>query len=343
VGEIGHLFNIIFTFPIFNGLMLLYQLFGDFALAIVVLTVIIKLVLFPLTLQSLKSTKAMQQLQPQLAEIRKKYTNQQQQLAETQRLYKEAGVNPAAGCLPMLIQLPVLYGLFYAINNPLHSDLKTINAQLYPFVPPFDVLPNLSLNWFTFLNPAWHISLVHPDPTFVLPVLAALATFVQLRMSQPKQQNGGPPVSDQAAQMNKIMQFMMPVMVGIFGATAAAGLALYWTVSSIFQAVQQYFVTGWGALMVAPSLNLLGGDTQAQKQTTNSTSDKKRQRAQEQQASEVGVGDGKSSKEASGPVGSKLRTNGTYSTNTARSANQRRQRSSSASARRRGGTQKSRR
>ena len=89
MGEIGNLFNLIFTFPIFNGLVALYHLFGDFALSIVVLTLIIKLVLFPLTLQQLKSMKANQALQPLMQEIRKKYANDQQaQMQATQALYK---------------------------------------------------------------------------------------------------------------------------------------------------------------------------------------------------------------------------------------------------------------
>ena len=108
-GPIGYIFNLVFTFPIFNALMLLDYLFGDFALSIIVLTVIIRLILVPFTLQSLKSTKAMQKLQPEIAKIRKKYANDQQKLLEeTQRLYKEAGVNPVAGCLPMLFQMPEL-------------------------------------------------------------------------------------------------------------------------------------------------------------------------------------------------------------------------------------------
>ena len=122
-GEIGFLFQQIFMRPIFNGLMLLYHLFGDFGLSIVVLTLIIKLILFPLTLKQLKSMKANQQLQPQILEIRKKYAKDQQAQAQAlQALYKEYNVSPLAGCLPMFVQLPVLYGLYYALYSVVNAE-----------------------------------------------------------------------------------------------------------------------------------------------------------------------------------------------------------------------------
>lgn len=261
MGELGNLFNLIFTFPILNGLMLLYGLFGDFGLSIIVLTIVIKLILFPLTLQQLKSMKATQALQPQMAEIKKKYAKDQQaQALATQALYKEYGVNPVAGCLPLLVQLPVLYGMFNAFNSILRYEptkhislLDHINSIIYPFLPHFTRVPNLDLNWFTFLNPHWHFALSQSDPTHILPILAGLATFVQLRMSQPKTTSSAP-ANDPTQQSMKTMQYIMPLVTVFFGWTFAAGLALYWTVSSIFQAVQQYFVTGWGALITKPNL-----------------------------------------------------------------------------------------
>ncbi|GCE26795.1 hypothetical protein KDA_22790 [Dictyobacter alpinus] len=268
MGEIANLFNLIFTFPIFNGLILLYHLFGDFGLSIVVLTLIIKLILFPLTLQQLKSTKATQQLQPLMQEINKKHANDQQaKAAAMQTLYKEYGVNPLAGCLPLLVQLPVLYGLYYALNNGLHTNkLSDINAHLYPFVPHFTKFPNLSLDWFSwlsFLNPilhldwSWTLMLNAPDPSHILPILAGLATFISLRMAQPKQvvaADGKPVAPDPTQQSMKMMPYIMPFFTVFIGWNFASGLALYWTISSIFQAVQQYFVTGWGALLTTPSL-----------------------------------------------------------------------------------------
>jgi YidC/Oxa1 family membrane protein insertase len=357
-GPIGYLFNLIFTFPIFNALMLLYHLFGDFALSIIVLTVIIRLILVPLTLQSLKSTKAMQTLQPRIAEIKKKYGNDQQaQLAETQRLYKEAGVNPVAGCLPMFLQMPVLYGLYFAVGNLLHTTagsngqlpsgyFHTINSLLYPFMPHFVANPDLNLNWFTFLNPAWHVSLIHPQP--VLAILAGVATFVQLRMSQPKTSGAAPASSDPSAQSMKMMQYFMPVMITIFGWSVAAGLALYWMISSIFQAVQQYFVTGWGSLgSLIPGL---GSSTSGQKNssTTVSANNEKRRESSTERRNGSASADEKATDETRekvgaerGAVSSQLRTS-PKSTNKGNSQANKRPRSTSASARRRSGAQRSR-
>lgn len=256
MGEIGNLFFTIFTQPIFNALVLLFQLFGEFGLSIIVLTLVIKLALFPLTLQQLKSMKANQALQPHLAEIRKKHANDKQaQALAMQGLYKEYGISPLGGCLPMLVQLPVLYGLYYALSQVLHSasTVKDINQHLYPFIPHLQhfTQSNLNLDWFTFLNASWYIPLGQPDPTHILPILAALATFVQLRMSQPK--TVGPKANDTSAQTMKMMQFIMPFFTLFIGWTFPSGLALYWTVSAIFQAVQQYFVTGWGSLLTTPT------------------------------------------------------------------------------------------
>lgn len=266
MGQLGYFFNVILTFPIFNGLIILYHLFGDFGLAILVLTLIIKLILFPLTLQQLKSTKATQALQPQMAEIKKKYASDQQaQAAALQTLYKEYGVNPLAGCLPLFIQLPVLYGLYHALSTGISHNLKDLNQNIYPFVPHFTSYPNVSFDWFTwlsFLNPilhvtwSWSFPLNASDPSHILPIVAGLATFVQLRMSQPKPVivDGKPATPDPTQQSMKMMQYIMPFFTIFIAWNVASGLALYWTVSSVFQAVQQYFVTGWGALLTTPNL-----------------------------------------------------------------------------------------
>ncbi|MFL5624499.1 MAG: YidC/Oxa1 family membrane protein insertase [Ktedonobacteraceae bacterium] len=313
MGEIGYLFNLIFTFPIFNALMVLYRMIGDFGLSIIVLTLIVKLLLFPLTLQQLKSMKATQALQPQMQEIRKKYAKDQRaQAAAMQDLYKEYGMNPLAGnCLPLLIQMPVLFGLFYALSEVLRTakNVGDINKLLYPFIPHFTHFPNIDLNWFTFINPAWHFSLGAPDPTHILPILAALATYIQLRMSQ--QRTGAPAANDAMAQQMKLMQLISPAMVLFFGWNYAAGLALYWTVSSVFAMFQQYFVTGWGSLFIKPDL-LPGSKNKASNNDGNKnnksyTGDSTKETRRLKQTPEPE--DGKVVE--SGPIGSKLQT-GSY-------------------------------
>lgn len=336
MGQIGYFFNIIFTYPIFNVLMLLYHLFGDMGLSIIVLTIIIRLLLFPLTLKQLKSTKATQAIQPLIADVKKKYgKDQRAQYEAMQAIYKEYGVNPAAGCLPLLVQLPVLYGLFYALNtvlrNPVlyNSSGTGINNLIYPFLPHFTTLPNVNLDWFTIFNPHWYISLGAPDPTHILPILAGLATFVQLRMSQPRNTSGA---KDTMSQQMQIMQYIMPFVTVFFAWNFAAGLALYWTTSSVFGMVQQYFVTGWGSLMVTPSFlqNKSGGSKGSGR---SSTGDQRKETRLPQKASEpeAKVVESNGRKERDSQPGAYA--NGASST-------RRRPRSNSASARRRGNAPK---
>lgn len=323
MGEIGYLFNLIFTFPIFNALMVLYRIVGDFGLSIIILTLVVKLLLFPLTLKQLKSMRATQALQPQMAEIRKKHKDQRAQAEALQALYKEYGMNPLSGsCLPLVIQMPVLFGLFYALSAVLRSAKTAgdINALLYPFIPRFTGFPNIDLNWFTFLNSYWHFSLGAPDPTHILPILAAVATYVQLRMSQPKTINTGTP--DPTQQSMKFMQLLSPAMVLFFGWNYAAGLALYWTVSSLFAMFQQYFVTGWGSLLVVPdflSTGNKGTATKSEKRTDKNTytGDQAKETKLLAKATEPETQyDDDSTQD--GPIGRQMRTNGYNGNSTAR-------------------------
>lgn len=331
------IFNTILTYPIFNALILIYQAVGDFGLSIIILTLLIKLILFPLTLKQLKSMKATQTLQPQMAEIKKKHGKDQRAQAQAmQDLYKEYGMNPLAGsCLPLLIQMPVLFGLFWAFSDVLrNATLKGMNAIIYPFLPHFSTLPNLSLNWFTFINSAWHISLSTPDPTHILPVLAALATFVQLRMSQARSSAA---TTDAMATQMKVMQFLSPAMVLFFGWNYAAGLALYWTVSSVFAMVQQYFVTGWGSLLIAPKMTsnkafIVDSNSNGSngKNYNGDRGKETRLLARANQPEAGGVGD---IADMNAPYGTQVQTNG-YGNGNGTSSTRRRSRSSSSARRR---------
>ncbi len=329
MGQIGYFFNLIFTYPIYNVLMLLYHVFGSLALSIIVLTLIVRLAMFPLTLKQLKSTKATQAIQPLIADVRKKYKDQREQYAAMQAIYKEYGVNPAAGCLPLLVQLPVLYGLFFALRLVLDTtNLNSVNSIIYPFLPKFTTLPNVFMLWF-----GGSINLGHPDPTHILPILAGLATFLQLRMSQPRTRSGA---KDTMTQQMQLMQYIMPFVTVFFAWNFAAGLALYWTTTSIFSMVQQYFVTGWGSLTVMPDFlqNLLPKrDGSGDKGSKTYTGDQEKERQLLQKAKEPkadvvsGNGRGEGSSKSSASAGSS-------------SSARRRPRNSSASARRRGNTPK---
>src|SRR5579859_4163132 len=166
LGPIPGIFNIFFYEPVYNILMTLYGVFhtflpsGGFALAIVVLTLMLRACLIPLTRKQLKSSRAMQELQPKLKELQARYKNAPQELmAAQQALYKEHGVNPVSGCLPLLVQMPFIYALYDSFFGALqtqkitlangHQVLETaaqhlarINGDLYPFVPHLHALPD---------------------------------------------------------------------------------------------------------------------------------------------------------------------------------------------------------
>jgi YidC/Oxa1 family membrane protein insertase len=335
--SLGNFFGYIFTDPIFNVLMLLYHLFGDLGLSIIVLTVIIRLLLFPLYMKQLKSSKAMQAIQPLIADVKKQYPKDQRaQYQAMQEVYKEYGVSPAAGCLPLLIQLPVLYGMFNALNKVLHATtLASINnfttnniIAIFPFLPKFATLPSVYLTWF-----GLHLNLGLSDPSHILPVLAGVATFLQLRMAQPRNTAA---VKNAMSQQMQIMQFIMPFITFFFALQFPAGLALYWTTTSVFSMVQQYFVTGWGSLTEMPSFlqNILPSRSNRSDGGSRTYSGDQRKAAQIQQkadkpetevASSNGRGDRKSQ--------SNSYANGS-------SPARRRSRNNSASARRRGNAPK---
>src|SRR6266550_2406042 len=259
---ISDFFNFIITYPIFNVLMLLFHLFGDFGLSIIVLTIAITTALLPLTWRQLKSMKTRLALQPEVAEIRRRYAQDlKAQYEATQELYKRYGISTAASYLPLLIQLPIFIGLYSALNIVLnHASLAHLNSIIYPFLPQLSSIPNIDLNWFTMLNAAWHISLGVPDPTHILPILAGIVTFVQMRMSQP---HAIADIKDATMQLTQIMQFILPlimVLITIFIAwQLAAGLALYRITSLLLNMIQQFFVTGKGSLFAVPHVGGIPG------------------------------------------------------------------------------------
>ena len=249
-GPIGSLFHYVFFLPVFNVLMLIYHLIPNFAISIILLTLLIRCALIPLTRAQLKSSRAMQEIAPQLKEIKAKFPNDpQRQMAEQQALYKANGVNPVQGCLPLLIQLPFLYALYYsffAVLDPHKTaaqQLHTINSNIYPFLPHLTTPPDLHFLW---------MNLALPDPTHILPIVAGILTFLQLRMAmpyRPKAQRGGQ--QDAMTQSTSMMQYIMPLFTIFIGWGFPAGLALYWCVTTTFSAVQQYFISGWGSLFVS--------------------------------------------------------------------------------------------
>ncbi|MBP7753287.1 MAG: membrane protein insertase YidC [Veillonella sp.] len=180
--------------------------FPSYGIAIIILTIAIKAVLAPLTAKQVKSMKGMQKLQPKMKEIQQKYKNDPQKAQqEIAKMYKEMGVNPLSGCLPLLVQMPFLISIFYALQN-------------YPYDPAYE-----SFLWLPSLGAADHL--------YILPVLSALSTYVMSRQT----------ATDNSGQQ-KIMQIVMPLFIGYISLNFPSGLVIYWVVSNLFQLVQQFFI-----------------------------------------------------------------------------------------------------
>jgi YidC/Oxa1 family membrane protein insertase len=225
----------------------LFHITGSYAVAIILFTVAIKMALYPLTIKQLKSQRAQQALQPQLQELKAKHGDDKVKLqSETMRLYKENNANPVAGCLPTLIQFPVLIGLY----NSLYTLIREPGVQGHA---NFLWIKDLSLPDFWSVVPPGSTAHIY-NGLFILPVLAGALQWVQQRMMMNPAANQDP----QQKMMNQMMQFM-PLMVIFFGFRFPAGLAVYWVTNTLVSIVQAYFIVGWGSLvLLAPWLHNVG-------------------------------------------------------------------------------------
>lgn len=240
--------DLIILEPMMNILIAMANfLFGSFGLAIIVLTLITRALMLPLTLKQLRATKAMQEIQPKLTQLQKKYGKDKQKMAQEQmRLYKESGVSPAGCMLPMLVQMPIWIALYQSIILALAvtpEGLLNLSGYLYSWPVVYSMVPLES----GFL---W-LDLAVPDGTMLLAILVGGSMWVQQKMVTP------PSVDPKQQAQNKIMLWMMPLLFGILCLSFPSGLALYWAVSNIITiGMQYYFVTGWGGL-VKPGVSKL--------------------------------------------------------------------------------------
>jgi YidC/Oxa1 family membrane protein insertase len=213
-----------------------------FGFAIILFTLLIKLVTMPLTLQQLRASRAMQQMQPELEKLKKKYKGDKEKMSQAQmQMYKEAGVNPLGGCLPMLVQFPVWIALYRALFSLANQGVLSEGFLWIPSLAgPVDQFPGLK--WLWPLPPAvgWEVAAAY----LVLPVLTVVSQLIVQRMM------ATPNPDSQQASMNQMMTFM-PLMFGFFALQVPQGLALYWVTSNLFSLIQQYFITGWGGLKPA--------------------------------------------------------------------------------------------
>jgi YidC/Oxa1 family membrane protein insertase len=185
----------------------------NYGLSIIIVTILIRLAILPLMIKQTQNSKAMQALQPELQALREKYSSkdqktQQKLQQETMALFQKHGVNPLAGCFPILIQMPILIGFYHAI-------MRTQEIANHNFL------------WF---------DLGKPDPFYILPIVAGITTFIQQKIMMAGTENQNPQMA--------MMLWIMPVMIVIFAINFPAALSLYWVVGNIFMIIQTILIKG---------------------------------------------------------------------------------------------------
>lgn len=194
---------------VLGGLYNINSMFGlvSYGYAIILLTIIVKFLLYPLTVKQVKSMKAMQEIAPKMKKIQEKYKDNPQVMQQkVAAMYQEAGVNPLAGCLPLLVQMPILMGMYYSLYN-----LEYPSADAAQFL--------------------WLPSMSQADPYYILPILNVLTTFYQTRQT-----------SDMSNPQMKMMMLIMPLFIGFISINFPSGLVLYWVVMNICQILQQWWI-----------------------------------------------------------------------------------------------------
>ncbi len=230
-GFIVNFFNFFLYYPLFNFLIVIYNYIPghDFGLAIIILTIIIRFILYPFSVKAFKSQKALQSLQPKLKEIQKKYKDdKERQAKETLQLYRTEKINPFSGLLLALIQLPILIALYQVFWHGLKSGSLD---GLYKFVVNPGIINPIFLNL---------INLSEPNIPFA--VLAGILQFFQTKMLIPKTVPGQDKSTDMAATMQKQMVYIFPFLTVIILFKLPSALGLYWIISGLFSIVQQHLI-----------------------------------------------------------------------------------------------------
>lgn len=253
------IWNTLLVNPILNLLVVFYAVTGgNMGLAIILLTLVIRAVLIPVVLPSIKNMKKQRDLQPEINKLKKKYKHDKKKQAEKQmELFKKHGLNPASGCFTQIIMLIVLIALFNVIRKfSVDINLQEINNVIYFIGLKFAEGVSVNTQFF-------YMDLAKPDPYFIVPVIAGIFQFFASKMMQPYVEAGEkaakktPDKSDDLAyNMQHQMLYLMPVLTVMIGARLPSGVALYILTTTIFSVIQQYFVSGWGGLK--PWLTKLG-------------------------------------------------------------------------------------
>ncbi|MDQ0233185.1 YidC/Oxa1 family membrane protein insertase [Metabacillus malikii] len=206
--------NSYIVYPLSQVITYFAEITGDnYGISIVLVTLIIRLAILPLMIKQMKSSKAMQAIQPEMQKLKEKYSSKDQQTQqklqqETMALFQKHGVNPLAGCFPLIVQMPILIGFYHAI-------MRTEEIAQHNFL------------WF---------DLGERDPYFILPLIAGLTTFIQQKMMMAGNANQNPQMA--------MMLWIMPIMIIVFAISFPAALSLYWVVGNLFMIAQTYFIKG---------------------------------------------------------------------------------------------------
>lgn len=223
------LWNSLFYQPILQGLIFFYKALGNnFGWAIITITILIRSLLIPLILPTLRSGQRLKDLQPELEKLKEKYQDKKKLQQEQLKLYRQHNLNPAAGCLPFLLQFAVLIALYRVFANFIQTGMID-NTQV-----------NMEFLW---------LNLAQPDHYYVLPVLAGLSQFLLVKImplpspSPTKKKSANQ--EDMATAMQKQMNLMMPLMTILISLKLPSGLALYWVATTLFSIIQQKFFSQW--------------------------------------------------------------------------------------------------
>lgn len=207
------IWNHYFVYPLSLVIIYVAKTFGNsYGLSIIIVTILIRFILLPLMIKQTRSSKAMQDIQPELKKLKEKYSSKDQKTQkklqeETMKLFQANNVNPLAGCFPLIIQMPILIAFYHAIQ-------RTAVIKTHSFL------------WF---------SLGAPDQYHILPIIAAVTTFLQQKLIVGQSGNANPQMA--------MMTYIMPIMIASMAFYFPAALALYWVVGNIFMVVQTYFIT----------------------------------------------------------------------------------------------------
>jgi YidC/Oxa1 family membrane protein insertase len=254
--------------PIFQGLFIVLvwvdSVTGDIGLAIIVMTLVVRTALIPLFRRQIVSTKRTQMIQPELKELQKRYKGDRARYSQAQmELYKERGVNPASGCLPILLQLPLLLIVYQVISQGLTNpdptamltvfghqvvDVQCVNGLGTPAYNPYQPCIDTIVPWLGGMD------ISKPQVLFTLPLIggfsllafiSAVLQLVQSRMTMPP---SDPAYQDQNSRVQRQLVLFLPLISILYGGFLPAGLFIYWIVTTIFGIAQQYLIVGWGSM-----------------------------------------------------------------------------------------------